>query len=478
MSLRSAILGLLNKEPMNGYAIKTLFDEAINFIWQAELSQIYRELDAMEKEGLVTSSIEQQHDRPNKRVYSITESGRARFMEWLTAVPEQFLGPKRDEFMLQVLFRLHGRRGCHETVARADAPSCAQSQGSAPGADAHCGTPPRGCAHGPGGPRVQGGSLLRLHQEEGAHDSRDDNPLGGRMPCGIETRRELNMETTIYYYTATGNSLTFSRSLARELGNTTLVPIARYRQTPAAPATPRVGIIFPIHAWGPPRTVEEFIDKLDLRGVRYTFAIASCGGTAAQPFPGLRKTLRQKGGDLNAGFIVRSAGYMDLGGKQPPIIELVRRFSGRQFGKDSERLAEIVEAVRSEKPMRIERSALPGALLGSFFHTQGRAAVCQAGLGLPRLRGLSPAAAPARASARAAMSGWKAGSPRGTMTATTAAPAPRGARRMQSASRASPPPRAVTIPRWLPRTSCGERPPEAGTANGRQPPRATRKTCD
>jgi PadR family transcriptional regulator AphA len=104
MSLRNAILGLLNKEPMNGYAIKTLFDEAINFIWQAELSQIYRELDAMEKEGLVTSSIEQQHDRPNKRVYSITESGRAGFMEWLKDAPGQFLAPKRDDFMLRFFF--------------------------------------------------------------------------------------------------------------------------------------------------------------------------------------------------------------------------------------------------------------------------------------------------------------------------------------------------------------------------------------
>ena len=76
------------------------------------------------------------------------------------------------------------------------------------------------------------------------------------------------METTIFYYTATGNALSIARSLAGELGNTTLVPIARYRQTSIAPATPRVGIIFPIHAWGPPRTVEEFIDELDLRGVR------------------------------------------------------------------------------------------------------------------------------------------------------------------------------------------------------------------
>ena len=180
------------------------------------------------------------------------------------------------------------------------------------------------------------------------------------------------METTIFYYTATGNSLTLARSLARELGNTALVPIARYRKTAAAPATPRVGIIFPIHAWGPPRTVEEFIDTLDLRGARYTFAIASCGGTAAATLPRLKKALRQKGGDLHAGFIVRSPGYMDLGGKQPPIIELVRRLSGRPFAKDIERLPEIIETVRNEKRGRIERSALPGALLGSFIH--GKAA--------------------------------------------------------------------------------------------------------
>jgi ferredoxin/flavodoxin len=176
------------------------------------------------------------------------------------------------------------------------------------------------------------------------------------------------METTIFYYTATGNSLAIARSLAWELGNTALVPIARYRRTRAAPATPRVGIVFPIHAWGPPRTVEEFIENLDLQGVRYTFAIASCGGTAAGTLPRLQKTLRQKGGDLHAAFVVRSPGYMDLGGKQPPIINLVRRLSGRLFATDSERLPEIIETVRSEKHCRIERNALPGALLGSFFH--------------------------------------------------------------------------------------------------------------
>jgi PadR family transcriptional regulator, regulatory protein AphA len=104
MSLSYVLLGLLDKGPLNGYAIKAIFDGSIAFVWQAELSQIYRELEALEKKGFLASSIEMQQDRPNKRVYRITEPGRTRFREWLSEVPETFAMPKRDEFMLRLLF--------------------------------------------------------------------------------------------------------------------------------------------------------------------------------------------------------------------------------------------------------------------------------------------------------------------------------------------------------------------------------------
>jgi PadR family transcriptional regulator, regulatory protein AphA len=104
MSLSYVLLGLLEKGPLNGYAIKALFDGSIAFVWQAELSQIYRELEALEKKGFLSSSIEMQQDRPNKRIYRITEPGRIRFREWLSEIPETFAMPKRDEFMLRLLF--------------------------------------------------------------------------------------------------------------------------------------------------------------------------------------------------------------------------------------------------------------------------------------------------------------------------------------------------------------------------------------
>jgi ferredoxin len=176
------------------------------------------------------------------------------------------------------------------------------------------------------------------------------------------------MDTTIYYYSATGNSLTYARAIAQGLGGAKLEPLARYRQTPARPGTHRVGFVFPIIAWGPPRTLSEFVSNIDLEGVGYAFAVASCGGTAAGTLPRLRKALRARGADLHAGFIVRSPGYLDMQGKQMAMVKRIQRLSGRLFGTDEERLAEIVETVRQERRMRPERNALPGAILGNFSH--------------------------------------------------------------------------------------------------------------
>ncbi len=187
------------------------------------------------------------------------------------------------------------------------------------------------------------------------------------------------MKTTLYVYSATGNSLVIARAIAKELGDTEILPIGRFRTTPARPKSERVGIIFPIIAWGPPRTVHEFIRGIDLSGARYTFAIASCGGTAAGALPRMRKALRRNGGDLHAGFIVRSASYLEIGsGKQAQMIEMVRRFSGKLPGTAEERLPDIIEAVRNERRSRPERNALIGSIMGNFFH--GKAAPQFAGL--------------------------------------------------------------------------------------------------
>jgi Predicted transcriptional regulators len=112
MSLQFAILGLLTYNSMTGYDLKTLFDKSINHFWKASLSQIYRELTALEQKGYVSSMILPQEDRPDKRVYSITEEGEKAFQKWLSDFPESLIAPKRDEFLLRIFFG--AKLGKHE----------------------------------------------------------------------------------------------------------------------------------------------------------------------------------------------------------------------------------------------------------------------------------------------------------------------------------------------------------------------------
>lgn len=104
MSLSNAILGLLTYGPMTGYDLKKIFDKSVSHVWTASLSQIYRELSALEKKGYVSSIIEKQEDRPDKKIYKITEQGKNVFLRWLSDFPEKLSFPKRDEFMLRIFF--------------------------------------------------------------------------------------------------------------------------------------------------------------------------------------------------------------------------------------------------------------------------------------------------------------------------------------------------------------------------------------
>ena len=104
MSLSHAILGLLTYRPMSGYGLKKIFSKSIAHVWEASLSQIYRELSSLEKKGYVSSSIKKQEDRPDKKIYTITEDGRNAFQEWLNDFSGTFSSPKRDEFMLRIFF--------------------------------------------------------------------------------------------------------------------------------------------------------------------------------------------------------------------------------------------------------------------------------------------------------------------------------------------------------------------------------------
>src|SRR6266581_3830376 len=102
MSLKHALLGFLNYGPMTGYELKKFFDSSVAHFWNAELSQIYPSLKQLESEGLVERQVEVQEDRPNRKVYSITEDGRGELVEWLASPAES--EQVREPILIKVFF--------------------------------------------------------------------------------------------------------------------------------------------------------------------------------------------------------------------------------------------------------------------------------------------------------------------------------------------------------------------------------------
>lgn len=102
MSLRHALLGLLTYEPMTGYELKQFFDSSVQHFWNAELSQIYPTLKALEENGWVEKDIQVQDGRPNRKIYEITPSGREEFLRWVRE--PQPPAEMRDAFMIKVFF--------------------------------------------------------------------------------------------------------------------------------------------------------------------------------------------------------------------------------------------------------------------------------------------------------------------------------------------------------------------------------------
>jgi PadR family transcriptional regulator, regulatory protein AphA len=88
MDLRFTILGLLSWKPASGYDLKRIISDSEVFYWSGNNNQIYKSLLELQNEGLVTHQVQVQESLPAKKIYSITEKGRAELYQSLLAEPE------------------------------------------------------------------------------------------------------------------------------------------------------------------------------------------------------------------------------------------------------------------------------------------------------------------------------------------------------------------------------------------------------
>lgn len=80
-----AILGMLSHESLTGYDLKKRMGYTIGFFWpDLSFSKIYPNLKKLEAEKLVEMKKIEGENRPDRKIYSITEKGRAELKRWIS----------------------------------------------------------------------------------------------------------------------------------------------------------------------------------------------------------------------------------------------------------------------------------------------------------------------------------------------------------------------------------------------------------
>ena len=103
-----AVLGLLAwAGEASGYELHTRAARSVGFIWAPARSQLYAVLKRLDGDGLVRGRRVKQSDRPDKRLFSLTEAGRSTLAAWLGRV-EPIEPEDRDGVLLKVFFAAHG----------------------------------------------------------------------------------------------------------------------------------------------------------------------------------------------------------------------------------------------------------------------------------------------------------------------------------------------------------------------------------
>lgn len=102
-TLKYAILGLVNRNPLTGYDITKNFNEGLVEFWYARHSQIYPELKKLTDEDLISYETIIQGEKLEKKLYTITEKGRKSLQKWL-AKDDPLEPTPKDVFKLKAYF--------------------------------------------------------------------------------------------------------------------------------------------------------------------------------------------------------------------------------------------------------------------------------------------------------------------------------------------------------------------------------------
>lgn len=170
----------------------------------------------------------------------------------------------------------------------------------------------------------------------------------------------------IFYFSGTGNSLQVAKSIGDYNGEK-LIAIARemnsrdtsFEYTLEEKET--IGFVFPVYAWGPPKMVLQFIERLNFINFKdnYVFSVATCGDNIGNTMKVLNKSLNKRNIELHSGFSIRMPNnYIVMGDVDPKEIENEKL---KKAGESLKRINVIINEKR-RGVFEVEKGSMPGVL--------------------------------------------------------------------------------------------------------------------
>ena len=134
----------------------------------------------------------------------------------------------------------------------------------------------------------------------------------------------------IFYFSGCGNSEHVAETLATQLNDTLVfIPEAEreHRYDYSLSEGERLGFVFPIYSWAPPKLMLDYVKKLHIDSKpEYVYFACTCGDNCGHTEKLFRKTLQDKGWSLSACFsIIMPETYIGMAGFKLDTEENAKR---------------------------------------------------------------------------------------------------------------------------------------------------------
>ncbi len=160
----------------------------------------------------------------------------------------------------------------------------------------------------------------------------------------------------IYYFSGTGNSRWVAKELATLTGDeaVSITEVMKHDGPTAAfcfGKDARIGLVFPIYAWGAPRIMDDFINTLVIDPDVYAYAVCTCGDEAGRAMQKLKRRFPWKA----AWSVIMPNNYIPMYDVDAPALERAK------IAAASERLPLIADRIKARETVTdVQQGGLAG----------------------------------------------------------------------------------------------------------------------